>query len=206
MPSLPPFESSAEPPVLPPVTSIVQSDDESDGSSGEESSEDESSEEEETSVEESSEEESIDEDPDEDESSGDDASIDKSDVEDPKEEDFKWARDVRAGKYPSDFRPITDNKSINGKWKTMIPYYDIIGNNSETRLAVTEIQAGDRACTTTIKWYKRKTTGDYKDAPAYAMENLSRLGAALMGKKVGDIAVVLAPDGEIRLKIMSISR
>ena len=45
----------------------------------------------------------------------------------------------------------------------MIPYYDIIGNNSETRLAVTEIQAGDRACTTTIKWYKRKTTGDYKD-------------------------------------------
>ena len=34
----------------------------------------------------------------------------------------------------------------------------------------------------------------------------SPLGAALMGKKVGDMAVVLAPDGEIRLRIMAISR
>lgn len=34
----------------------------------------------------------------------------------------------------------------------------------------------------------------------------SPLGAALMGKKVGDVAVVMAPDGEIRLKITAISR
>jgi len=34
----------------------------------------------------------------------------------------------------------------------------------------------------------------------------SPLGAALMGKKKGQVAVVEAPDGEIRIKILSIAR
>ena len=39
-----------------------------------------------------------------------------------------------------------------------------------------------------------------------AISSESPMGAALLGKHVGDVAVVSAPDGEIRIKVLGISR
>lgn len=55
--------------------------------------------------------------------------------------------------------------------------------------------------------FEYRIVGPHESDPMNgAISSDSPVGAALMGKKKGEIATVLAPDGEIRMKIVSIAR